>query len=91
MDQVDGIREHIGKLEEYLKNLMNWIRVLIVCFIVVSLITVVVYNYFAPPEKDISQDVINKLLGALNGPEFQAILSTLNTTGAPTSSTVTIP
>ena len=91
MDQVDGISEHIGKLEENLKKLLNWIRVLIVSFIVVSLIAIVVYNYFAPPEKDISQDVINKLLGALNGPEFQAILSTLNTTGAPTSSRVTIP
>ena len=89
MYQVDGIREHVGKLEEYLKKLVVWIRVLIVCVIAISLFGIVVYNYFAPPEKDISQQVINKLLGALNGPEFQAILATLNsTTGAQTSSTL---
>ena len=88
MDQVDGIREHVGKLEEYLKKLVIWIRILTVCVIAISLFGMVAYNYFVPHEKDISDQVINKLLGALNGPEFQAILATLNSTGAPTSSTL---
>ena len=81
MDQVDGIREHIGKLEQYLKNLLIWLRVLVVCLVVISLIAIVVYNFFAPPEKDVSPEVINKLLGALNAGEIQAILVSLNTTG----------
>ena len=88
MDQVDGIREHVGKLEEYLKKLVIWVRILIVCVIAISLFGIVVYNFFAPPEKDISQQVINKLLGALNGPEFQAILATLNSSVPSTSTPV---
>ena len=80
MDHVAGIRQHIGKLEEYLKNLMVWLRILMVCLIMVSLIGIIVYNFFAPPEKDVSPVVINKLLGTLNGGEFQAILISLNTT-----------
>ena len=57
MDQIDGIKEQVGKVEEYLKTLMIW---------------------------DVSQQLINNLVTALNGAEFQAVLASVNTTSTPT-------
>ena len=87
MDQIDGIKEQVGKVEEYLKTLIVWVRIFMVSLIVISLIGIVVYNFFAPSDKDVSQQVINNLLTALNGAEFQAVLAPIsnsNTTTNPT-------
>ena len=84
MDQINGIKEQVGKVEEYLKTLMIWVRIFMVSLIVISLIGIVVYNFFAPSDKDVSQQVINNLLTALNGAEFQAVLASVNTTSTPT-------
>ena len=85
MDQIDGIKEQVGKVEEYLKTLMVWVRIFMVSLIVISLIGIVVYNFFAPSDKDVSQQVINNLLTALNGAEFQGVLAPIsNTTTNPT-------
>ena len=81
MDQIDGIKEQVGKVEEYLKTLMIWVRIFMVSLIVISLIGIVVYNFFAPSDMDVSQQVINNLLTAFNGAEFQAVLASVNTTG----------
>ena len=84
MDQIDGIKEQVGKVEEYLKTLMIWVRIFLVSLIVISLIGIVVYNFFAPSDKEVSQQVINNHLTALNGAEFQAVLASVNTTSTPT-------
>ena len=86
MDQIDGIKEQVGKVEDYLKTLMVWVRIFMVSLIVLSLIGIVVYNFFAPSDKDVSQQVINNPLTALNGAEFQAVLAPIsnsNTTSTP--------
>ena len=87
MDQIDGIKEQVGKVAEYLKTLMVWVRIFMVSLIVLSLIGIVVYNFFAPSDKDVSQQVINNLLTALKGAEFQGVLAPIsnsNTTTNPT-------
>ena len=87
MDQIDGIKEQVGKVEEYLKTLMVWVRIFMVSLIVISLIGIVVYNFFAPSDKDVSQQVINNLLTALNRAEFQGVLGPIrntNSTSTPT-------
>ena len=84
MDQIDGIKEQVRNAEEYLKTLMIWGRIFMVSLIVISLIGIVVYNFFAPSDKDVSQQVINNLPTALNGAEFQAVLASVNTTSTPT-------
>ena len=63
---------------------MIWVWIFMVSLIVISLIGIVVYNFFAPSDKDVSQQVINNLLTALNGAEFQAVLASVNTTSTPT-------
>ena len=63
---------------------MIWVWIFMVSLIVISLIGFVVYNFFAPADKDVSQQVINNLLTALNGAEFEAVLASVNTTSTPT-------
>ena len=84
MDQIYGIKEQVGKVEEYLKTLMIWVRIFMVTLIVISLIGIVIYNFFAPSDMDVSQQVINNLLTALNGAEFQGVLASVNTSSNPT-------
>ena len=66
---------------------MIWVRIFMVSLIVISLFGIVVYNFFAPSDKVVSQKVINNLLTALNGAEFQGVLAPIsnsNTTTNPT-------
>jgi len=66
MDEVDGVTEKVTKIEEYLRQLIVWGRTLLIAILAISLIAILIYNFFAPAEKDVSSTVINKLLSALN-------------------------
>ena len=53
-------------MEGYLKQLILWIRILITAILVLSLVTIVVWNFFAPTNKGVSDRVKDKLLNAIN-------------------------
>ena len=72
-DQIDGVRESVSNLDEYIKRVVFWGRILMVTVLALSLVCVLVYNLFAPSEKDVSKEVINTILSALSGADFQAI------------------
>ena len=59
-DEVDGFRIDVSKVEGYLKQLILWIRILITAILVLSLVTIVVWNFFGPSNKDVSGRVIDK-------------------------------
>ena len=59
-DEVDGLRVDLTKVEEYLKKLILWIRIMITVVLVFSLVTLIVWNFFAPSIKDVSERVIQK-------------------------------
>ena len=66
IDIPDGVTTSITKIEDYLKKLLMWGRILLVSFLGLALFTILIYNFFAPSEKDVSPKVINNLLHALN-------------------------
>jgi len=66
IEQVDGVREEVNKLEGYLKATIYWARILILAIITLSLVAVLVYNFFAPKEKDIPDHIIEALRSAFN-------------------------
>jgi len=66
IDQVDGVREDVNKLEGYLKATIYWARILILAFVTLSLVAVLIYNFFAPKEKDVPDHIIEALRSAFN-------------------------
>ena len=74
-DEVDGFRIDVSKVEGYLKQLILWIRILITAFLVLSLVTIVVWNFFAPTSKDVSDRVIDKLLNAINSENIAGLVA----------------
>ena len=65
-DEVDGFRIDVTKVNVYLKQIILWVRVLIVSVLILTLGTVMLWNFFAPTTKDVSDRVINNLLHAIN-------------------------
>ena len=74
-DEVDGIRIDVRKVEAYLKKLIHWIRMLISVVLVLSLVRIVVWNFFAPASKAVSDRVIDKLLNALNSENIAGLVA----------------
>ena len=56
-DEPVGCRLNWTKVEVYLKKLILWIRILILFVLVLSLVTIVVWNCIAPTSKDVSDRV----------------------------------
>jgi len=66
IDMPDGVTHSITKIEDYLKKLLMWGRILLVSVLGLAVFAILVYNFFAPSEKDVSPKVIQNLLHALN-------------------------
>ena len=64
-DEIDGFRLDVTKVNVYLKQIILWVRVLIVSVLVLTLGTVMLWIFFPPTTKDVSDRVINNLLHAL--------------------------
>ena len=56
----------MGKVEVYLKQLIVWIGKKIPVVLEFSLFTIVVWNFFAPTSKEVSDRVRHKWLSAKN-------------------------
>ena len=65
-DAPDGVTETVSEMAHYLKQIVEWGKTVLMSIIALSLICILIYNFFAPSEKDVSQQTINKLLSALN-------------------------
>ena len=65
-DEVDGFQFEMAKVEVYLKQLVLWVRILIWTILVISLVSIALWNFFAQANKDISDRVIDKLIWAVN-------------------------
>ena len=74
-DEVDGFRIDVSMVEGYLKQLILWIRILITAILVFNLVTIVVWNFFAPTNKDVSNRVIDKLLNAINSENIAGLVA----------------
>ena len=74
-DEVDGIQIDVTKVEAYLQKLILWIRILISVVLVLSLLTIVVWNFFAPAIKDVSDRAIDKLLNAVNSENIAGLVA----------------
>ena len=88
-DEVDGFKLDGAKVEVYLKQIILWIRVLMVSILILTLGTVMLWNFFAPTTKDVSDRVINNLLHAINSENIGGLLAEENS--GRFSSTSTIP
>ena len=73
-DELDGFHLDMTKVEGYLKKLVLWVRILIMTILVLSLVSIAVWNFFAPAHKDVSDRVIDKLIGALNSENIAALV-----------------
>ena len=74
------------KVNVYLKQIILWVRVLIVTVLILTLGTVMLWNFFAPTTKDVSDRVITNLLNAINSQNIGGLLAEERL-----SSTSTIP
>ena len=74
-DEVDGIHLDMTKIEWYLKQLILWILILIMKVLVISLVSIAVWNFLARPHKDVSGRVIDKLLSALNSDNLAGVVA----------------
>ena len=62
-------------MEVYLKQIILWIRVLMVSVLVLTLGTVMLWNFFAPTTKDVSDRVINNLLHVINSENIAGLFA----------------
>ena len=88
-DEVDGFRIDVTKVNVYLKQIIMWVRVLIATVLILTLATVMLWNFFAPTTKDVSDRVITTLLNAINSQNIAGLLAEDNS--GRLSSTSTIP
>ncbi len=59
-----NIELHLDKLKilkKTIKEFLEWVRLVVLCFAAVAVIIGVVYNFFATSEKDIPEAVFQKL------------------------------
>ena len=73
-DEVDGFHLDMAKVEGYLKQLVLWVRILIKTILVISLVSIAVWIFFAPAHKDVSDRMIDMLIGALNSENLAALV-----------------
>ena len=66
LDIPDGVTQSITKIEDYLKKIFFWGRILLVSILALYLFGILIYNFFGPNEKDVSQKTINTILKVLN-------------------------
>ena len=85
-DVVDGFRLDVTKVNVYLKQIILLVRVLILSVLVLTLGTVMLWNFFAPTTKGVSDRVSNNLLHAINSENIGGLLA-----GERLSSSSTIP
>ena len=88
-DEVDGFRIDVTKVNVYLMQIILWVRVLIATVLILTLGTVMLWNFFAPTTKDVSDRVSNNLLSAINSENLGGLLAEVNS--GRFSSTTTIP
>ena len=74
-DAVDGFRIDVTQVNVYLKQIILWVRVLIVTVLILTLGTVMLWNFFAPTTKDVSDRVINNLLNAITSQNIGGLLA----------------
>ncbi len=76
-DHVDGVKPqvdetdaptpaqevltHINRVPKMLAQLFIWGRIVILCVIAVAVVVIIVFNFFANDERDIPDDVLQKL------------------------------
>ena len=63
------------KVEVYLKQIILWIRVLIVSVLVLTLGTVMLWNFFAPTTKHVFDRVRNNRLNEINSENIGDLLA----------------
>ena len=80
-DQLDGIQKSVSEIEEFLKKVVMWGRIVIIAVLALSLILILIFNFFAPTEKDVSQEVIDRLLNTLTGAESHSLPLNLTNSG----------
>ena len=88
-DEVDGFRLDVTKVNVYFKQIILWVRVLIVTVLILTLGTVMLWNFFTPTTKDVSDRVITNLLNAINSQNLAGLL--VEGDSGRFSSTSTIP
>ena len=64
-EEVDGVRETVDKMQDYLRQAIKSIHILIITIICICLVGVLTYNFFAPKEKDIPDNISTALRNAL--------------------------
>ena len=87
-DDGDRLRIDVTKLELYLKQLILWIRILISVVLVLSLVTIVVWNFDAPTSKDVSDRGIEKVLKAVNTENIAGLVAEGDSGRFSTTSTI---
>ena len=88
-DEVDGLGIDVTKVNVYLKQIILWVSVLIVTVLILTLGTVMLWNFFAPTTNDVSDRVITNLLNAINSQNLAGLL--VEGDSGRFSSTSTIP
>ena len=73
IDKVDGFKIELGQVEAYLKQIVMWIRILIMSVLALSLISIVVRILFAPLHRDVPDGLIDNIRNALNTQSFGAL------------------
>ena len=88
-DEVTGFRIVVAKVVDYLKQLIICISCLTPTVLLLCIGTVMLWNFFAPTSKDVSDRVINNFLSALNLQTLPGLLAEGDSRRY--SSTCTIP
>ncbi len=60
-DTPDSVPSKFTNLKNKIKECFEWIRVIVLSLIAVSLVLVLCYNFFAPSEKDLPPEFFTKL------------------------------
>ena len=78
-----AVRSHLKRfrdMEATMKHIMEWLRIVIVCGVALGIVCILIYNFFASAEKDIPDEVMNKLYKFMEvqaaGPAIGAITQT---------------
>ena len=65
-DQVDGLRIEMSKLEEYLRQIVIWVRIVFIAIVILGLAGLMFYNLISPPDKDVPQEYIDRFANTLS-------------------------
>ena len=64
----------MAEFEGDIKQLILWISILIMTVLVFNVFKIVVWKFFTPPTKDLSDRVIDKLFNALNSENIASLV-----------------